>query len=191
MNKYILSVPIFGLFLITTACSTTADKFQQVSKILTDAMPLVQESKDWEAYADRITKQGVAYTSASSKDRQFVEKKMDAEYPAAIERLASPFTLNQKNKDELAKANKNYVFKYNQIQVVKDKKTSNIVGYCVNYDRPQTGLGENTQEGEKLYKQFIYLAVDRPISTTTASKDFITLVCGQSFYSKYKNPEDK
>ena len=179
--------------LFLSGCSTssgTADALSKFGNMLSDAMPYVKESEEWEAYGVNLAKQGVSYSSASSADMKFVSNKMDAEYAAAIGRLAGPFARNAKTQGDLAKANQGYVFKYNQVQVVKDKKTSNVLGYCVNYDRLETGLGKATKEEDKLYKQFIYVPKDKQISVATATSDFTKLVCGEAFYKKYKNPAD-
>lgn len=186
-KKYLLiaALPVF----ILSGCSTsgTADALSKFGNMLSDAMPYVKESEEWEAYGIDIAKQGVVYSSASSSDMQFVSNKMNTEYAAAIDRLAGPFARNQKTQGDLAKANQGYVFKYSQVQVVKDKKTSNTLGYCVNYDRPETGLGKATKAEDKLYKEFIYLTRDKPLSIATADADFTKRVCGTNFYNKYKN----
>lgn len=187
-KSFLLICALPAVFL--SGCSTsggTADALTKFGAILSDAMPFVNESKEWEAYAENVAKQGVVYSSASEADLKFVSNKMDAEYASAINRLASPFAINKQAQGELAKANQGYVFKYNQVQVVKDKKTSNTLGYCVNYDRLETGLGKATKAEDKLYKEFIYLAKDQPLSVATAAADFTKRVCGESFYNKYKN----
>lgn len=192
MNKLSIFIGTVLPIVILSGCSTTStvDALTKFGNILSDAMPYVKESEEWEAYGVNIAKQGLIYSSPSATDLQFVNNKMNVEYPAAIDRLAGPFARNDKTKSDLAKANQGYVFKYNQVQVVKDKKTSNLLGYCVNYDRLDTGLGKATKEEDKLYKQFIYLAKDKPLSVATAASDFTKLVCGENFYKKYKNPAD-
>lgn len=189
MKKSVLFVcALPTLFL--AGCSTsggTADALTKFGKIVSDVMPFVNETEEWEAYADNIVKQGLVYGSASTADMKFVSNKMDAEYASAVNRFASPFARNAKDQGDLAKANQGYLFKYNQVQVVKDKKTSNTIGYCVNYDRLENGLGKDTKAEDKLYKEFIYIAKDKPVSIATITSDFTKKVCGESFYNKYKN----
>ncbi|MFT0212610.1 hypothetical protein VQ643_08305 [Pseudomonas sp. F1_0610] len=54
-------------------------------------MPFVQESEKWEAYSQQKIKQGVIYEKATEADKQYVSKKMNSEYMAAIDRLSRPF----------------------------------------------------------------------------------------------------
>ena len=192
MKTQILSIGLLTTFaLFASGCSTSStNSFAEFSNILSDVMPYVNESERWDAYGKKIAQQGVTYASASSADMQFVSNKMDREYAAAINRLASPFARSEKNKTELAQANQNYVFKYNQVRTVKDKQSGNTLGYCVNYDRLQNGQANKMKEEDKLFKQFIFVAKDQPISAATASSDFTKRVCGTDFYTQYKNPKD-
>lgn len=181
MKKNILSTALVSATILLAGCSTsTTSMLTEFTNILTDTVPFVNESKEWEAYSINTTQRGVVYSKANAADLQFVSKKMDAEYPAAIDRLASPFARSAKDKKELDKVNQNYGFKYNEVIVVKDKKTSNLLGYCVNYDRTQN------DNSKKLEKQFIYVAKDKPISAATAHEDFVPRMCGQAFYNKYQ-----
>lgn len=177
--------------LFASGCGTsTASKFAEFSNLLSDVMPFVNESEQWDAYSIKTAQQGLVYEAASAADMQYVSNRMDAEYAAAIARVASPFARNDKNKKEFAETNQNYRFNYNKVMIVKDKKTSNSLGYCVNYDRLAYGQAKEIKEDKKLYKQFIYVAKDQPISMATVHGDFTKRVCGNDFYNKYKNPKD-
>lgn len=176
--------------LFIAGCGTTTESaIKQFSSILNNAMPFVQESEDWEAYSLEITKKGIIYGTATAADKQFVSKKMDNEYPAAVDRLSRPFAVSKKTQKELD-SDIGYRFKYNQVMPVKDKKTSNIIGYCVNFDVAVLNKGKATPSDSagNVTQSFIYVAKDRPISVTTVSADFTKLVCGDNFYKKYKDP---
>lgn len=133
-KKILLTLLLSTSIFLISGCSSTNSVWDQFTNILSDAAPFIKESEEWEAYSIKTTQQGVVYSAANSTDKQFVSQKMDTEYPAAIERLSSPFAISTKAKDELAKENQGYRFKYNDIMTVKDKKTSTTLGYCVNYD---------------------------------------------------------
>lgn len=189
MKKHILSVSLLTVFtLFASGCGTsTASKFAEFSNMLADAMPYVNESEEWDAYSIKTAQQGVVYSPASTADIQYVSNRMDAEYAAAIDRVVGPFARNDKTKKELAEANQNYHFNYNKVIIAKDKSTANLIGYCVNYDRLGNGKGQ-TKEEDKLYKDFIFVTKDKPISMATTNSDFIKRVCGNDFYNKYKKP---
>lgn len=194
MKKRHLAIA-FASTLFVAGCSSTGDgallsALNQFSKILDGAMPLVQESEEWEKYSIEKTQQGVIYGVANNADKQFVSKKFDAEYPAAIDRLSRPFALDKEAVKELEAANTGYHFKFNQIMPVKNKSNANIIGYCVNFDvnRWENGKPTASDAPGNVQKQFIYAAKDRPLSTTTANKEFTERMCGKDFYSKYKNP---
>lgn len=188
MKKIILSGAVISTMLIASGCSTsgtnTAGMLTELANILTDATPFLNEGEEWHTYSEQMSKQGLSYATATAADQQFVSKKMDTEYAAAVDRLSRPFARSNKEKKELDKVNQNYGFKYNHIRVVKDKKTSNTIGYCVNYDRTQI------DNKKKLEKQFVYIAKDKPISAATAHQDIIKRMCGEDYYKQYKNPED-
>lgn len=190
MKKSILSITLLATAIGVTGCSTTnKDMWTEFSNILTDAVPFLNESEDWEKYGINVAQQGVVYSAATTSDMQFVSKKMDAEYAAAVSRLATPFARKPEHKAKFDQENQGYVFKYNKVMVVKDKKTSNVLGYCVNYDRSSNIPGQATKQDDNLIKQFIYLAKDRPLSVSTATSDFTKRVCGTEFYTKYKDPK--
>lgn len=190
MKKHILPITLLSAAtLLVTGCSSNKDMWGEFANILTDSSSIVKESEDWEAYSIKTTQQGVVYSKANSADQQFVSHKMDAEYADAVNRLSSPFARSDKAKDKLAKENQGYRFKYNEIMVVKDKKSSNTLGYCVNYDsdRMENGQVKAVKEEDKIRKQSIYVAKDKPLSVTTVSGDFIKVMCGENFYKKYQS----
>lgn len=192
MNKHILPITLLTT-LVIAGCSSTGDSsfasaLNKFTNVLENATPFLQESEEWEKYGIDKSKQGVVYSAASSSDSQYVSRKMDAEYPAAVDRLSRPFASTAKAKQDLDNANKGYHFKYNGIMAVKDKGTSNIIGYCVNYDANRYVNGQPTSWDEpgNVQKQFIYLATNKPISVATSNRDFIKRVCGESFYNQYQ-----
>lgn len=71
---------------------------------------------------------------------------------------------------------------------VKDKQSSKVIGYCVNYDSDRLINGKIVvvKDEDKIRKDFIYIAKDRPISLATVTEDFTKMVCGKNFYKKYK-----
>lgn len=183
MKKIILSSAVISTMLLAAGCSTsgggvTTGMINEFKNILVDTVPFVNESKEWEAYSINAIQQGVVYSKGNAADLQFVSKKMDAEYAAAIDRLASPFARGAKAKQELNEANQNYRFKYHNVRVVKDKKTSNLLGYCVHYDRTQL------DNPKKLENEYIYVTKDKPVSAATAHEDFVPRMCGKDFYIK-------
>lgn len=187
-KKILLTLLLSTSIFLISGCSSTNSVWDQFTNILSDAAPFIKESEEWEAYSIKTTQQGVVYSAANSTDKQFVSQKMDTEYPAAIERLSSPFAISTKAKDELAKENQGYRFKYNDIMTVKDKKTSTTLGYCVNYDSDRVidGKLKEVSEEDKIRKAFIYIAKDKPVSVATVSTDFTKLMCGEKFYNKNK-----
>ncbi|APG50812.1 TPA: hypothetical protein U2M28_001769 [Providencia stuartii] len=189
MKKHIFSITVLSAAtLLVTGCSSNNDMWGEFANILSDANPVVQESEEWEAYSIKTTQQGVTYASASSADQQFVSKKMDAEYADALYRVSSPFARSDKTKEQLAKDNQGYRFKYNEIMVVKDKKTANTIGYCVNYDSDQIENGQvkPVKEKDKIRNHFIYVDKVKPLSVMTVGSDFTKVMCGEEFYNKYK-----
>lgn len=190
MKKTIL---LFGMlstsFLLVSGCSSNNDAWGKFANILDGAMPFVKESENWEAYSIKATQQGVVYAKSTAADQQFVSKKMDKEYPDAINRVASPFAFSSKSKQELAESNQGYQFKYNEVIAVKDKKSSNIIGYCVNYDSDRVINGKiaEVKDEDKIRKDFIYVAKDKPVSIATVSEEFTKTMCGNDFYKKYKS----
>lgn len=174
--------------LFIAGCNSTGDAFKKFANILDGAMPFVKESEEWEAYSINTTQQGVVYAKSTAADQQFVSKKMDKEYSDAVNRVASPFALNSKAKQELSESNQGYQFKYNEIVAVKDKKSAEVIGYCVNYDSDRiiNGKVAEVKDEDKIRKDFIYVAKDKPVSLATVSADFIKVMCGKDFYNKYK-----
>ncbi|WP_311750951.1 hypothetical protein [Proteus columbae] len=174
--------------LLLSGCNSTTGVWDKFTTILSDATPFLKESEEWEAYSVKTTQQGVIYSAANSTDKKFVSQKMDTEYPAAIERLSSPFAITSKSKEDLAKENQGYRFKYNDIMTVKDKSTSATLGYCVNYDSDRVidGKIREVSDEDKIRNSFIYVAKDKPISVSTSSADFIKVMCGDKFYNKNK-----
>lgn len=196
MKKRILFMALPAMLLVS-GCSTTGDSsllsaLNQFASILEGTTPFVQESEEWEKYSIDKTAQGVTYSAADAADKQFVSRKVDAEYPAAVDRLARPFALSESAKRELDEANQGYHFSYNQIMVVKDKKTAKAIGYCVNYDvnRWENGKPTPWDTQGNIQKGFLYVATDKPVSAATAGHEFIQRMCGTSFYTTYKNPND-
>ncbi|WP_272682063.1 hypothetical protein [Providencia sp. PROV129] len=59
---------------------------------------------------------------------------------------------------------------------VKDKQSSKVIGYCVNYDSDRLINGKNVVVKDE----------DKPISLATVTEDFTKMVCGKNFYKKYK-----
>lgn len=187
-RKRVLTLLLGTSTLLLSGCGSTNSLLNQFSTILSNAAPFIQESEDWEAYSLKTTQQGVVYSAANSADKQFVSKKMDAEYADAIKRLSSPFAITNKAKEELAQDNISYRFKYNEIMVVKDKKTATTLGYCVNYDSDSFIDGKliEVSNEDKIRNDFIYVAKDKPVSITTVSGEFTKVMCGENFYKKYK-----
>lgn len=187
-KKILLTLLLSTSTFLISSCSSTNSVWDQFANILSDAAPFLKESEEWEAYSIKTTQQGVVYSAATSTDKNFVSQKMDTEYPAAIERLSSPFALTSKTKEDLAKENQGYRFKYNDIMTVKDKKTSATLGYCVNYDsdRMIDGKIRDVSDEDKIRNAFIYVAKDKPISVSTVSAEFIKVMCGEKFYNKNK-----
>lgn len=189
MKKTIL---LFGMLstsvLFVSGCSSSNDVWGKFSNILDGAMPFVKESEDWEDYSVKTTQKGVFYAKSTTSDQQFVSKKMNDEYADAVNRVASPFALNSKTKQELADSNQGYQFKYNEVMAVKDKQSSKVIGYCVNYDsdRVINGKVAEVKDEDKIRKDFIYVARDRPISIATVTEEFTKTMCGKDFYKKYK-----
>lgn len=174
--------------LLLSGCNSTFEAWDKFTTILANTAPYVKESQEWEAYSIKATQQGVIYSVANASDRQFVSKKIDAEYVDAIARLSSPFAIGEDAKEELARENQGYRFKYNDIMTVKDKKTSKTLGYCVNYDSDRVidGKLREVSEEDKIRKSFIYIAKDHPVSVSTGSFEFTKLMCGEKFYNKNK-----
>lgn len=192
MSKRILSITLLTT-LVIVGCSSTGDAgfasaLNKFANVLEGATPFIQESEAWEQYSIDKTKQGVVYKAASDADEQFVTRKMNTEYAAAIDRLSRPFALNDQAKKELNDAGKDYQFKYNKIIAVQDKNSSNVIGYCVNYDARRIENGQLTPLDAQgnVQKSFIYVAKDRPISVATVGNDFTKLMCGTSFFNQYK-----
>lgn len=183
---------------IIAGCTTTSgdssllSAVNQFSKILEGTAPFIQESKDWEQYSLEKTAQGITYSPANHTQKEFVAKKLDKEYGAAVDRLSRPFAYNKELQKELDEGNNDYRFTYNQVITVKDQKTAKTLGYCVNFDVNYWENGKPTawdKDGNQ-QKAFIYVATDRPVSVTTVDRDFIKRMCGNEFYSKYKNPKN-
>lgn len=196
MKKCYLSVSLLSSLFIA-GCSATGDggflgALNQFSNLVDSAMPFVQESEEWKQYSIDKTAQGVTYHTATTADTQFASKKIESEYPAAIDRLARPFATHKNLQDELDEVNKDYHFTYNKIMTVKDKKSANTIGFCVNYDvnRFENGKPTPADTSGNLEKHFLYVAKDKPLSASTMGEDFIKQMCGVSFYNKYKNPND-
>ncbi|MBP6345699.1 hypothetical protein AB8Q18_04315 [Neisseriaceae bacterium CLB008] len=189
MNLRLVPATLLTTLLIT-GCSSTGGAFDQFANLLNKAMPFVQESEEWEAYSIQMTQQGVSYGTATAADKQFVSKKIEAEYPAAIDRLSRPFAANAKMEQELTQNNQNYRFKYNQVMPVKSKKSGSIIGYCVNYDvnRLENGKPTAPDAAGNVTQHFIYAAKDKPLSVATSSHEFTKRMCGETFFKKYKNP---
>lgn len=192
MKKTILLLSMLGTStLLLSGCNSTNstnDAWGKFANILNGAMPFVKESEDWETYSIEATQQGVIYAKSTAADQQFVSKKMNKEYADAVNRVANPFAANSKLKQELAESNQGYQFKYNEIVVVKDKKSSEVIGYCVNYDSDRiiNGKVAEVKDEDKIRKDFIYVAKDKPVSLATVSADFIKVMCGKDFFNKYK-----
>lgn len=188
MKKHILATTLLSVLFVSGCSTTNGGAWDKFTDLVSKAMPFVQESEEWEAYSIQKTTQGVIYSEANSNDKQFVEKKMAAEYSAAIDRLARPFATNEKTNQELTKENQNYQFKYNRIMTVKDKTSSNTIGYCVNYDsdRLENGKIKVVPESDQIRKSFIYVDRSKPVSIATSGEDFIKRMCGENFYNKYK-----
>lgn len=186
------TILLFGMLstsvLFVSGCSSSNDVWGKFSNILDGAMPFVKESEDWEDYSINTTQKGVVYAKSTTSDQQFVSKKMNDEYADAVNRVASPFALNSKTKQELADSNQGYQFKYNEVMAVKDKQSSKVIGYCVNYDSDRVINGKiaEVKDEDKIRKDFIYVAKDRPISIATVTEDFTKTMCGNDFYKKYK-----
>lgn len=192
MKKILLSISTLAITLSMSGCNTTTSMLTQLADTLEKATPFINEGKEWEQYSIDVANQGVVYSKASASDMQFVSKKMEAEYLDAMNRFMNPFSKKGGTlSDHMDKNNQHYVFKYNQVQVVKDKKTNNVLGYCVNYDSDMLENGKvmPVKEDEKIRQNFIYLTKDKPLSVTTVGKDFTKRVCGDDFYNKYKNPK--
>lgn len=172
--------------------SSLLSALNQFATLLEGTTPFIQESESWEQYSIEKTAQGVTYSTANAAETQFVTRKMDAEYAAAVDRLSRPFAASDKLKNELDAANQGYHFKYNQIMVVKEKKTAKTIGYCVNYDvnRWENGRPTPLDAAGNIQQGFIYVATDKPVSAATVGPTFTQRMCGSSFYTKYKNPND-
>ncbi|MGG4662657.1 hypothetical protein [Providencia vermicola] len=189
MKKTILLFSMLSTsVLFVSGCSSNTDVWGKFSNILDGAMPFVKESEDWEEYSVKTAQQGVIYAKSTTADQQFVSKKMNDEYADAVNRVASPFALTSKTKQKLADANQGYQFKYNEIMTVKDKQSSKTIGYCVNYDSDRVIDGKiaEVKDEDKIRKDFIYVAKDRPISVATVTETFTKTICGQEFYKKFK-----
>lgn len=193
MKKGLLSISLVSAVVVAgcSADSSLISALNQFGNILEGATPYIQESEEWEQYSIEKTAKGVVYGSVTKADEQFVSKKMDSEYPAAIDRLSRPFALNKETVKELDAVNKGYHFTYHQIMSVKDKSTSNIIGYCVNFDvnRWENGKPTSWDTAGNSQKSFIYVDKKRTLSISTVSSDFIKRMCGNDFYNKYKNPK--
>lgn len=172
----------------STGDSTFVTAFKGFANIVTKAGPFIQEGEEWDKYSADYSQKGLTYSAATTADTQFVAKKMNAEYAAAIDRLARPFAKDEAMEKELDSANKNYHFTYNQIMAVKDKETNNIIGYCVNYDSNRWENGKPTpwDANGNVQKHFIYVATNKPVSAATVNEKFIVRMCGTQFYNQYK-----
>lgn len=195
MKKHILLMALPVALL--AGCGTTGDSsflsaLTQFSSILEGTTPFVQESEEWEQYSIDKTAQGVTYSAANATEKQFVARKVEAEYPAAIDRVSRPFALSEKAKRELDETNKGYHFQFNQVMTVKDKKTSKTLGYCVNFDvnRWVNGKPTSWDMDGNVQQGFMYVATDKALSISTVGQDFIKRMCGNDFYTRYKNPND-
>ncbi|WP_369311117.1 hypothetical protein [Providencia rettgeri] len=187
MKKTILLFSLLGAStLFISGCSSTNNAWEKFANILDGAMPFVKESEEWEAYSIKATQQGVVYSKSTNADKQYVSKRMDNEYPDAVNRFASPFALSSKSKQELADSNRGYQFTYNEIVVVKDKTSSDVIGYCVNYGFDRVINGKLVEDNDKIRNDFIYVAKDKPISLGTVNEEFTKTMCGKDFYKKYK-----
>ncbi|MBQ0213139.1 hypothetical protein KAH51_06645 [Proteus vulgaris] len=189
MQRKTLALLLLGSStLLLSGCNSTTGAWDKFTTILSNTAPFIKESQEWEAYSVKTTQQGVVYSAANASDKQFVSNKMDTEYVATIARLSNPFAIGEDAKEELAKENQGYRFKYNDIVTVKDKKTSTTLGYCVNYDSDRVidGKLKEVSEEDKIRKSFIYIAKDKPVSVATVSADFTKLMCGEKFYNKNK-----
>ncbi|WP_207625557.1 hypothetical protein [Paenalcaligenes suwonensis] len=127
MKKRILLMALPTVLLVSGCGSTNGDSsllsaLNQFATLLEGTTPFIQESESWEQYSIEKTAQGVTYSTANATETQFVTRKIDAEYAAAVDRLSRPFATNDNAKRELDAANQGYHFKYNQIMVVKEKK---------------------------------------------------------------------
>ncbi|AOA58514.1 hypothetical protein [Acinetobacter larvae] len=198
MKKALVSITFLPI-LYLAACSAsnhmwtqTANSVGVLAEILNDANPFLEESNEWEAYGIKMAQQDLSYVPANSAEQAFVSKKMDQEYPAAINRLAAAFTRTDKAREELARENQGYRFKYNHVITVKDKKTQQTIGYCANYDGDRYREGKILPETDKtrIRKDFVFMTQDKPLSLTTSNKTFIKRVCGEDFYRKYKDPRE-
>ncbi|MFT0213978.1 hypothetical protein VQ643_15480 [Pseudomonas sp. F1_0610] len=191
MKKSILSLTLLSTLLMS-GCGTTGNNenlWARTSDLIGRAMSFVNEAEEWEAYSLEKTKQGVVYSTATEADLKVVSQRMDAEYAAAIDRLARPFVESEKMGTDLTNENQGYQFTYNHVMLVKTKSSGSTIGYCVNYDSDRydrNGKLIAVSADKKIRKNFIYVAVDKPISASTASGDFTKVMCGESFYNKYK-----
>lgn len=182
--------------LLLSGCGTTdgdgglLSAINKFSELLDGTGPFIQESEEWEQYSIDKARQGLSYSTATAAEKQFVARKMDAEYPAAVDRLSRPFATSDRARQELDEANQGYRFTYNQVMVVKDKKTAKVLGYCVNYDvnRMEKGKPTPLDAPGNVQQHFVYVATDKPVSATTSGSDFIKRMCGDNFYNTYKNP---
>ena len=196
MKKSTFSIALLATLFVSGCSSTgsgTSDgsftsAFNNFTNMLTKATPFIQESEEWDNYGIEKSQQGLTYSEATAADQQFVTKKMDTEYVAAIDRLSRPFAKNDEMAKELDNANKNYHFTYNQMMAVREQKTNNIIGYCVNYDsnRWENGQPTSWDTAGNVQKHFIYVDRNRPISVATANEKFIIRMCGSKFYNQYK-----
>ncbi|MGG4603471.1 hypothetical protein ACLPHM_01635 [Paenalcaligenes sp. Me131] len=197
MKKRVLVLALPAALLVS-GCGSMGDgsdgsflsALQRFSTLLDGTTPFVEEAEEWKQYSITKTAQGVTYTTATTSDTQFVVRKMDTEYVAAIDRLSRPFAISESAKKELDEANKGYQFTYNQIRAVKDKTTSNTIGYCINYDvnRHENGQPTPLNAPGNVQQGFLYVAKDKPVSATTSNIEFIKRMCTEDFYNRYKNP---
>lgn len=195
MKKHHLPITLLTTLFIA-GCSSTGDgsflnALNQFSNILDGAMPLTQESEEWEQYSIEKAKQGVVYSEATAADTKYVKHKFETEYPKAIDRLSRPFALTKDAVRKLEESNQGYHFTFNKIMAVKNRSNSNTIGYCINFDvnRWENGKPTELDAAGNVQKQFIYAAKDKPLSTMAVKESFIKRLCGDNFYNQYKDPK--
>ena len=193
MKLRLLSVTVFTTLLVAGCSSTSGEgsvlgALKQFSAILDGTTPFVEESQGWEKYSIDHVQQGVTYSAATPVEAQFVDKKLHAEYPAAVDRLSRPFAVNDKLVKELDSVSTDHRFTYHNIMAVKAKQSGNVIGYCVSLDINLLENGQPTpwDRAGNIQKAFIYVAKDKPVSVATVDRDFIKRMCGEGFYNQYK-----